>query len=199
MRMQALPVGWASQHKGCFRNMHLRELWAFCACLPQDILIFNASMIMLSFGRQLALRIQPFFGTVCFVKVADNGIALAWDRIDGQRNVELAEMHLVYGAAKSNVHIALERAKISDKKERFADDVVRKEIASLELSMKHKESKGIIESIHCGIPWRSSIHPKQSILHPKGTANKTCIFYDCTFSPCMAWGCTQGKKGRKKE
>ncbi|GIY99263.1 hypothetical protein CEXT_613741 [Caerostris extrusa] len=38
------------------------------------------------------------------------------------------------------------------KKERLTDDVVRKEIASLELSMKHKESRGIIESIHYGNP-----------------------------------------------
>ncbi|GIY10476.1 hypothetical protein CDAR_478611 [Caerostris darwini] len=58
----------------------------------------------------------------------------------------------------------------------------KKEIASLELSMRHKESRGIIESIHYGNPWEAEYiqkHPfcipkvKRSILFPKALKQRT--------------------------
>ncbi|GIY99254.1 hypothetical protein CEXT_613681 [Caerostris extrusa] len=57
------------------------------------------------------------------------------------------------------------------KEKRFTDDVVRKGITSLELSMKHKESKGIIESIHDGNPSEAEYLQKHPLCIPKGEAS----------------------------
>ncbi|GIY99257.1 hypothetical protein CEXT_613701 [Caerostris extrusa] len=54
------------------------------------------------------------------------------------------------------------------------DDVVRKEIASLELSMKHKESRGIIEGIHDGYPSEAEYIQKHPFCIPK--VKRTTIF-----------------------